>query len=321
MESTDKSIIFEIISTHYPTPRKMKKLILFTILAGIGLFASAQQDAQFTQFMFTKLNINPAYAGTDHAYNAGLTYRDQWLNLPGNPTTLVFNGDAYLPSINSGIGLTGYDDHLGNEGTYEAKLSYSYHIAIGSGILGVGPSIGILDKRLSGTWYTPSGSVYTSTSTILTYDIGLGVYYTNNNGLYFGLSSTHLPQQTIESSFQQFQYTIDREYYLMTGDDFSLSDKWDVLPDLFIESDAISIQGQLNLRVEYNKTIWFGGGYRVNDAFVALIGIKHEFKNGSGIKFGYSYDFTTSNLNLYSSGSHELALQYYFKPAPKTEKE
>ncbi|HXP51438.1 MAG TPA: type IX secretion system membrane protein PorP/SprF, partial [Bacteroidia bacterium] len=74
----------------------MKKSIFSALLVSTGLFAYGQQDAQFTQFMFTKLNTNPAFAGTDHAYNAGLTYRDQWVNLPGNPTTLVFNGDAYI---------------------------------------------------------------------------------------------------------------------------------------------------------------------------------------------------------------------------------
>lgn len=54
----------------------------------------------------------------------------------------------------------------------------------------------------------------------------------------------------------------------------------------------------------------------MNDAFVALVGYQMAFKNGGALKIGYSYDFTTSDLHEYSSGSHELALQYCFTPKP-----
>src|ERR1700728_2512013 len=115
----------------------MKKIITSVALVAMGLAAQAQQDAQFSQNFFTKLNTNPGYAGISQAYCGSLIYRDQWLNLPGNPTTIAFNGDAYLPMIGGGAGLTVYDDKLGFQSNLEVKLSYSYHLILGPGVLGI----------------------------------------------------------------------------------------------------------------------------------------------------------------------------------------
>src|ERR1700739_414334 len=120
----------------------MKKIFTTLSLVAVGLWANAQQDAQFSQNFFTKLNTNPAYAGMSQAYCGSLVYRDQNVNFPGNPTTLAFNGDAYLPMIGGGAGLTVYDDKLGFESTLTIKLAYSYHIILGPGVLGVGLSAG-----------------------------------------------------------------------------------------------------------------------------------------------------------------------------------
>src|ERR1700689_888062 len=135
----------------------MKKLITSVMLLGAGLAVSAQQDAQFSQNMFGKLDYNPGYAGMDKAYCASLIGRDQWVNFPGNPETFLFNADAYLPQIGGGAGLTVYDDALGFEKTIEVKLSYSYHIVVGNGVLGIGPDIGFMQKSLNGAWLAPDG--------------------------------------------------------------------------------------------------------------------------------------------------------------------
>lgn len=299
------------------------------MLVAIGFAAYAQQDAQFSQNFFTRLNTNPAYAGMDQAYCASLVYRNQWVNFPGNPTTFIFNGDAYLPSIGGGLGLTAYEDKLGFENTLEVKLSYSYHLIVGPGVLGIGPSVGFFQKSLSGPWAPPDGMGTSTTdplipvngNTATTYDIGLGLYYATPQGLYVGLSTSHLPQQTIASNYKSYAYDVARHYFVMAGYTYNASATWDIIPDLYVESDASSTQFQLNVRAQYNKLIWLGVGYRMNDAFVALLGLNYGLKNGSNLKFGYSYDFTTSDIHSYSSGSHEIALQYCFKPKPKSKVE
>jgi type IX secretion system PorP/SprF family membrane protein len=306
----------------------MKKIITSVILVGMGLLVHAQQDAQFSQNFFTKLNTNPAYAGTSNAYCASLDYRDQWVGFPGDPKTIAFNGDAWLPMIGGGAGLTAYSDALGFENTLEIKLSYSYHIILGPGILGIGPSIGFFQKSLNGAWNTPDGlGAATKTqitdplvpvggNSVTTYDVGLGIYYATPQGLYVGISSSHLPEQTLKGSYQQYQYDVARHYYVMAGYVYNASATWDVIPDVYVESDASSTQFQLNVRARYNKTIDFGVGYRMNDAFVGLIG--YQYKN---FEFGYSYDFTTSDIHSYSSGAHELAIKYCFIPKPPSKTE
>src|SRR5579872_2010541 len=120
----------------------MKKIITSAALIFAGIYAYAQQDTQFSQNMFNKVDINPGFAGINKAYCATLIFRDQWVNFPGNPKTFLFSGDAYIPEIGGGLGLTVFQDALGFEKTLEVKLAYSYHIVLGPGILGVGPEIG-----------------------------------------------------------------------------------------------------------------------------------------------------------------------------------
>jgi type IX secretion system PorP/SprF family membrane protein len=311
----------------------MKRIITSIALVLAGSYAFAQQDAQFSQNMFNKMDINPGFAGMNKAYCATLFYRDQWVGFPGNPTTLLFSADAYIPNIGGGLGLTVFDDKLGFESTLEVKLAYSYHLILGPGILGVGPEIGFYQKTVNGNWVAPDGTttnannitdpyIPTSSASNATYDLGLGAYYETPQGLYVGLSSSHLPEQTIKGSIKTYQYDVARHYYVMAGYTYNLSSTWDLKPDAYVESDASSTQFQIDLRAEYNKLIWFGVGYRMNDAFVGFIGLNYAINAKSNLKFGYSYDFTTSEIHSYSSGSHEIMLGYCFKitstPKPTT---
>lgn len=302
----------------------MKKIVTSVFAVAIGLIAYGQQDAQFSQNMFNKVDINPGYAGINKSYCATLLARDQWVNFPGNPKTFLFSGDAYLPSIGGGLGLTVFDDQLGFEKTFEVKLAYSYHLVLGPGILGVGPEIGFYQKGIDGNWLAPDGTstaksnitdpyIPSSGVTNATYDIGLGAYYETPAGLYVGVSSSHLPAQTIKGGNKTYQYDIARHYYVMAGYTYNATATWDIKPDVYVESDASSTQFQVDVRAEYNKLIWFGLGYRMSDAFIGFVGLNYALKNGSNLKFGYSYDFTTSELHSYSSGSHEIMVGYCFK--------
>ncbi|HTB31346.1 MAG TPA: type IX secretion system membrane protein PorP/SprF [Bacteroidia bacterium] len=311
----------------------MKKLITSVVLLGTSLWAVAQQDAQFSQNMFGKLDYNPGYAGMDKAYCASLIARDQWVNFPGNPETFLFNGDAYIPQIGGGAGISIYDDQLGFQKTLEVKLSYSYHIVVGSGVLGVGPTLGFLQTSLNGAWIAPDGSpngqddplIPGGGSSATTYDLGLGAYYATPQGLYVGISSTHLSAPNVAGSgsdTKNYVFDVARHYYVMAGYTYNASPTWDIKPDLYLESDASSTQFQIDCLAEYNKLIWFGLGYRLQDAGIAFLGLNYAFKDkmDSNLKIGYSYDFTTSEIKSYSSGSHELMLQFCFRPkiTPKT---
>jgi len=100
----------------------------------------------------------------------------------------------------------------------------------------------------------------------------------------------------------------------MAGYEHALSPSVDLIPSILLKSDAASTQVDLNVMGMYKDMLWLGVSARVDDAIAPMIGYRHELSNGlSAIRIGYSYDITMSELNNYSSGSHEIMLNYCMK--------
>ncbi|HRG39533.1 MAG TPA: type IX secretion system membrane protein PorP/SprF [Bacteroidia bacterium] len=305
----------------------MRKSLTIFVCSFIGLVSFAQQDAQFSMNMFNRVGVNPGYAGTNYAgYKsqgicATLLYRNQWTGFNGGPKSILFSAD-YGNIFGGGIGLTVSQDKAGFEKTTMAKLAYSYHLHIGSngGVLGLGLDAGMLQKGLNGNFIAPDGSTINNQGTdpsipwqgaaATTYDLGFGIYYTTKK-LYIGLSSLHLPEQTLKKG-ENFDYTVARHYYIMAGYTF-IGQKIDITPSILTKSDATSTQLDINLMAKWQKMLFFGVSYRLTDAAVAIVGL--EYRN---FKVGYAYDYTLSSLKNHSSGSHEIMLGFCHKfPKPE----
>jgi type IX secretion system PorP/SprF family membrane protein len=310
----------------------MKKTLTIIALSVTGFAAYAQQDAQFSMNMFNKLAINPGYTGTNKALCATVLYRDQWDKFPGAPKTGLLSVD-YGRILGGGLGITVDQDILGFDKTLKAKLSYAYHLPIaGTGTLGIGLDAGMIQKSLSGDFVAPDGTTSStgggtdnaipwSGSSATTYDIGFGLYFTNNN-LYVGLSSLHLagPAQTLSASggagslAYDFKYEMARHYYVMAGYHFRAKD-WTITPSILTKSDASSTQLDINLMAKYRNMIFAGVSYRLTDAMVAMVGLDYPLSPKSTLKFGYlkfgyAYDITLSNIKTYNKGTHEVMLGY-----------
>ena len=305
----------------------MRKLTSLLVLTLTGFISSAQQDAQFSHNMFNRLATNAGYAGTNNAICATLIGRSQWVSFPGAPKTGLLSIDAPILTktpFHGGIGLVLCSDQLGYEKNLNAKLSYSYHLMLGTGTLGLGLEGGMLQKSIDGSHWLPPSTVIDnsipSTISTITYDIGFGAYYTTNQ-FYVGISSLHLPQSVLTKG--NFNYTNVRHYYVTGGYDFPLpgNPNIELKPSILVKSDGRSTQLDVNLLAQYNKLFWGGVSYRITDAIVALVGFNYGLSNGSNLRFGYSYDITTSALRGYSSGSHELLLGYCFKVSTPEKKQ
>jgi type IX secretion system PorP/SprF family membrane protein len=300
----------------------MKKTLTTIALSITGLIAFAQQDAQFSMNMFNKLSVNPGYAGTSQALCGTLMYRDQWDKFPGAPKTGLFSLD-YGRILGGGVGLTVDQDQLGFDKTLKAKLAYSYHLSLGGrGTLGIGLDAGMIQKSITGKFIAPDGSTSATPGTdqsipwggtsATTYDVGFGLYFTNNN-LYVGISSLHLPGQTLTQSGggYSFEYQMARHYFVMAGYKFNLNKDFTLTPGILAKSDASSTQVDINLLAKYNNMIFVGVSYRLTDAIPVMVGLEWPLKNAkSTVKFGYSYDVTLSALKKYNSGTHELMLGF-----------
>lgn len=296
----------------------MKKILSFLSFCLLfSIVGRAQQDYQVTHFMFDKVSINPGYVGIHDKLCATGIFRNQWSGFGGEPKTGIFNVHAPVEVLKGGLGLTVFSDKLGQMSNTYARLSYSYHLNVLGGRLGIGASAGMASVAFGNDWITPDTEAVddafipqgTSSSSL---DFDFGVYYAGNN-FYVGLSSTHLSAPSLDEVFVK----LDRHYYFMAGYEYKglMDGDLDLKPNVLVKSDAVSTQVDINILAEYRKMIWGGLTYRLSDAIAPMVGYIHHLENESEgvIKLGYSYGITTSAINQYSNGTHEIALNYCMK--------
>ena len=312
----------------------MKKLftkIAFAV-AGFTGIVSAQQDPQFTQFMYNKLIYNAGYAGTSGAICGVAQFRQQWVSFDGAPQSIALAGDMRLSGLPLGVGVNIMTDKIGPMSTFFLRAAGSYNITkLAGGTLGLGLDFGIQQKSISSEWTTPEplkndpripGIIALQDNgnfSKLSYDIGAGAFYQIPGKFYAGLSTTHLPAQEIKTDKTGFK--VKRHYYLMTGYTFNVN-KWsDLTPNIMFKTDAAGSAVDLNLTYLWSKMIWVGGTYRPTDAgsVAILAGVQGQAGLGNSIswKVGYSYDITASKLKTYAKGSHEIILGVCFAPKIK----
>jgi type IX secretion system PorP/SprF family membrane protein len=145
----------------------MKKLKLtFLFLALTVRAVLAQQDPLSSHYMFNTLTYNPGIAGTTGMICATAITRQQWVGFEGAPSTTIFNISAPVSpfKINSGVGLRVESDNVGFDRDINLSGIYTYLLDIGSGVLGIGISMGMLNKTIDPTWEIPSGDAHTPAS-------------------------------------------------------------------------------------------------------------------------------------------------------------
>jgi type IX secretion system PorP/SprF family membrane protein len=296
----------------------MRKILLSASSLFIGLAAFSQQDFQFTQYMYDRLSFNPGFAGVDGKICGTAFFRQQWSGFEGSPQTLLLNVHGPVKPLRGGLGLSVFKDKLGQFNDTYARVSYSYHLGIQSGILGIGIAGGIISKNVASNWvsiddYTLDNAIPDSRISQTTYDLSLGLYYSAPT-FYVGLSSTHLS----ESDLTTLGYLNKRHYYVVAGYNYLLpgSGDWMLKPSVLVKSDAASTQVDFTVRVMWQNMVWAGLSYRLQDAIAPVLGYQKPLGKGM-IKVGYSYDITTSDIKTYSNGSHEFMLNYCFSPDPQ----
>jgi len=278
----------------------------------------SQQDPLSSQYMFSTMTYNPGIAGTSGMICATALNRQQWIGFKGAPSTTLFNISAPVSpfKIKSGIGLIVESDNVGFDKDINLSAVYSYLLDLGLGKLGIGVSLGMVNKTLDPSWQIPSGDGFTqpdqdplipvNKESFVAFDAGLGLYL-NADKYYAALSVTHLNQAKIK--FTKGEPYLTRHYYLTAGYSIQLPNpSLELLPSVFAFSDGRVVQFSVTSLVRYNKKVWGGVSYRAGDALTGLIGL--ELYNG--IRVGYAYDFPLSDIRKNTSGSHEFMVNYCF---------
>ena len=295
----------------------MKKLLLSAFGAVFSMFLFAQQDPQFSQNMHNRLFPNPGVAGSNNAICATILGRQQWTGFTGQPNTYLLSVHGPVRLLHGGVGLNVYQDELGQEKTFGLKAAYAYRMTIGIGELGFGAAAGMVNKSIGSAWVfnDPNDTkIPTNGAGDTGFDLDFGLYY-KTPALFLGLSTTHITQSQLEEvspPLQDFGYKVARHYYIMAGYNHNFkSFPLALQPMVYVKSDAASTQVDLNLVAVYNNLVWAGVSYRFQDAVVPMIGVQKDIGPGT-LKFGYSYDVTTSLLKSYAKMTHEIMLGYCF---------
>jgi len=297
----------------------MKKVLIAAMLFA-GSWAFAQQDVQFSQYMFNRILYNPAVAGSSGSICANALMRSQWVGFgDGNPQSLNVNVHMPVRFLGGGLGLSIMSDELGFQYTRDFRLSYSYHLDLGSGQLGIGISGGLSNVGLQvDQWIDPAGgsggldpSIPAVSQNEIVPDLGFGLYYWNDQ-FWAGASVSHLVPFSADyaNNFgNTLKFDQSRHIFVNAGYRWEMSPNWELRPSMLVKSDLASFQLDINGVAYYNNKFYGGLSYRIEDAVAVLLGM-NVMEN---LTVGYSYDVTTSQLNVRSNGSHEVMLKYCFE--------
>ncbi|HEX8516729.1 MAG TPA: type IX secretion system membrane protein PorP/SprF [Bacteroidia bacterium] len=294
----------------------MKKILL-TVLITIYFSCTlkAQQDIMVSQYMFNGLLLNPAYAGSHKYFSSTLMHRSQWVGLEGAPKTSILAIDGPVNNEKMGIGLIVSNDRIGATDQTDIYGNYSYHLKLGEGKLAFGLRAGVskytyqYDKLV---FWDDNDQVFVGNRTSAWLPkFGTGLYYYAEKW-YAGLSVPTLiaydPNRNFGESVNSSSF-VRRHYYAVTGYVFDLGCNFKFKPSVLMKYvSAAPLEADLNAHFMYRDQFWFGASYRTSDAITAMV----EYQTSNHFRFGYAYDFTTSKLRNYSSGTHEIMIGYDF---------
>jgi len=316
----------------------MKRIYTALFFTFFTLLAFSQQEAQFTQNMFTNMSINPGYAGINKQICITSLFRQQWSGFEdpygnkGAPQTILLTVDAPIRVLRGGIGVTIIKDKLGFEDNIGAKLAYSYHLPLGPGVMGIGAQVGFLNKTIDFNGFVPIDMddpllIDRSEKSTMIFDVTFGAFYNLPGKAYIGLSSSQLIQSKMNIPGLTDESKLKRHYYLTGAYHWTLPNApdWELSPYLLIKSDFASTQYDVTAMCKWKNMVWAGLSYRHQDA-VAILAGAYPFNSPNmnpalaNLRIGYAYDITTSALgsNGRSGGTHEVMLGYCFKIEVKT---
>jgi len=305
---------------------KIKIKILFVLLmiplAGI----IAQQDAQYTQWMFNKLSINPAYAASSDYACISCLHRSQWVGLEGAPVSQSLNLRVPLYKKNVGLGLSINHDQIGPTNSWQFSGIYAYRFNFENQhklSVGLQGSVRSYRVKYSETEALESGDglLPTADQNRMIPNFGVGLYYYTPK-FFVGLSAPRLLEGDL-SFFKDGSNNTDfaREElhgFLMAGAVFELNDAIKLKPSLLFKyvKDA-PFDADLHASLIFYDIFWAGLTYRlggIGDSGGESLDMVLQLQLSRAIRLGFAYDFTLSKVREYSDGTFEVVLDYCLNP-------
>lgn len=279
-----------------------------------SIVSNAQQDAQYTQYMYNTIEVNPAYAGSRGALSVFGLYRTQWIGLDGAPETSTFSVNTPLKNSDLGLGVSLVNDKIGPtvENTLSADLSYTIPTSeswnLSFGIKGTANLFNIDINKLS--YEDQDDPQFQNLKNKFSPNVGAGIYY-HSDRAYIGLSVPNFIETNRYDSDDVAIFKEKINYYLIAGYVFNL-DRLEYIkfkPALMAKMvEGAPLQVDVSGNFMFNDKFVLGLAYRWSASVSAMAG----FQVTKGMYIGYGYDHETTQLRKYNSGSHEIFLRFEF---------
>lgn len=289
------------------------KYLFYLLLLSTTLKSFAQQDPQYSLYMFNPLGVNPGYAGSRDAISGTLLHRSQWVGLDGAPTTQAFTLHAPLKNQHMALGFQLINDEIGPRTTQDISLVYAYKINLGNGKLAFGLRGGILNYQYD--WgkieYKDQDDAIPTTANenFILPNFDFGIYY-NTNKFYAGVSFDHLNEPDFKLSVIDTVSSVAKKNVNTT---LTVGHAFELNKNIVLKSSTIiraqNKQGHIDLSVGFlfNNIFYLGTTITHRETFILITEINLSKK----IKIGYAFDYTTNELS--SGGTHEVFIGYDIK--------
>lgn len=300
----------------------MKKIFTtILVLTTLGLCTEksyAQQDAQFTNYMYNPLSFNPAYAGSRDVLSMIGLYRSQWVGLEGAPRSLNFGMHSPVgEKVGLGLNITHDEIFLAQETYIDAAFSYTLDVSEkGKLNLGVSGGVHLLDinsNRANTGEFDLNDALANIDLNRFSPQVGIGAFYYTDK-FYLGLSAPaiieteHFDESAISNNSNSSATARERvNYYLTTGYTFDINKDLVFKPALLtklVQGAPLQVDVSANFLIHERLTL--GAAYRWSAALSGLA----AFQVTDQILIGFAYDWETTELQRYNDGSFEVFLRF-----------
>jgi type IX secretion system PorP/SprF family membrane protein len=290
----------------------MKNLVLILFIVLCASKVEAQQDPQYTQYMYNMNIINPAYTGSSEGLAVGALYRSQWMGLDGGPETFTFNIHSPVGK-KVGLGLSIIADQIGPVKETNAYVDFSYTIPVGTvnklafGVKGgfTFHDIGIAESQIN--LIDQGDPFFANAINETSPNVGAGAYFYRPNKYYVSVSIPNILNGVHLDANGTKIGSESEHFFAAAGYVFDLSKNFKLKPHALLKYalDA-PISYDINANVFMFDVVEVGLGYRIEDSFIGMI----NFQVSNNIRIGYAYDAIQSDLDIVTSSSHEIFINF-----------
>ena len=284
-----------------------------------GVSALAQQDPQFTQYMFNSMYVTPAFAGVEGVTQLTAIHRSQWLgyessfNDGGAPTTQLISFNSPIYKLRSGFGVYAINDKLGPQNNIEAHAMYAYHLGLRDAKLSFGVKVGFYSQSINYDQYRaihpddPLLSGRAGKESQIRPDVGFGLFYRAEK-FYLGAGVSHLTRAEFDFGINQARNALENHLSFTGGYYYEVNFDLTLTPTALVKTDFKEYSFDLGLIATLKDKMWAGLSFRQSEAANVLLG--YSFMKDNALRLGYAIDVVVKDQEAKENFSHELMLSY-----------